>query len=73
MKILNLTTLLIFCCLLFSCISKTEKKQPKIIYNNAQNYKFDDDEIRDTKAKDIKKKQNLINTRLKSKEKNRTK
>ena len=56
MKKLNLATALILCGLLFSCTSKTEKKQPKIIYNNAQNYKFDDDEIQDRNAKDAKKK-----------------
>lgn len=56
MKKLNLTTVLILCGLLFSCISKTEEKQTEIIYNNAQNYKFDDDEIRDKYAKDAKKK-----------------
>jgi len=56
MKKLNLTTVLILYGLLFSCISKTEKKQRKIIYHNAQNYKFDDNEIRDTNVKDAKKK-----------------
>lgn len=56
MKILNLTIVLILCCLLFSCISKTEKKQPEIIYNDAHNYKFDDDEIIKRNKKDIKKK-----------------
>lgn len=45
MKKLNLTKLLILCCLTLSCNPKTEKKQPTIIYNNIQNYKFDDDEI----------------------------
>ncbi|WP_395051736.1 hypothetical protein [Flavobacterium sp.] len=56
MKKLNLTTLLIFCCLTLSCNPKTEKKQP-IIYNNNQNYKFDDDEIikRNTKTSKDKK------------------
>jgi len=56
MKKLNLTKLLILCCLSLSCNSKTEKKQPPV-YNNNQNYKFDDDEIikKSTKASKDKK------------------
>lgn len=56
MKKLNLTTLLILCILTLSCNPKTEKKLP-IIYNNNQNYKFDDDEIikRNTKPSKDKK------------------
>ena len=56
MKKLNLTRLLILCCLSLSCSPKAEKKQPPI-YNNNQNYKFDDDEIikRSTKASKVKK------------------
>jgi hypothetical protein len=38
-----------------SCNPKTENKQPPI-YNNNQNYKFDDDEIIKRNSKDIKKK-----------------
>jgi len=49
-KKINLTRLVILCCLTLSCNPEKEKKQPTIIYNNNnkinnQNYKFDDDEI----------------------------
>jgi hypothetical protein len=56
MKKLNLTALLILCCLTLSCNPKAEKKQPTIIYNNTQNYKFDDDEILKKNTKETKKK-----------------
>lgn len=55
MKTINLTKLLILCYLFLSCNPKTEKKQPTI-YNNNQNYKFDDDEILKRNTKDAKKK-----------------
>ncbi|MCI4442919.1 MAG: hypothetical protein JHC39_05370 [Lentimicrobium sp.] len=54
MKKLNLTKLLLLCCLTLSCNQKTEKKQPTIYYNN-QNYKFDDDEILKKNTKDTQK------------------
>lgn len=60
MKKLNLTTLLILCCLTQSCKPKTEKKLPLIHNNNNQNYKFDDDEIIKRNTKPFKnKKHNL--------------
>jgi hypothetical protein len=55
MNKLNLTKLLILCCLSLSCNPKTEKKQQPI-YNNNHNYKFDDDELIKRNTKDIKKK-----------------
>jgi hypothetical protein len=64
MNQLNLTALLILCCLFFSCNPKTEKKQPTINYNN-QNYKLDDDEILNRNTKDIKKKTPSDNSKSK--------
>jgi len=55
MKKITPIRLLILSCLLFSCHSKTEKKQPTI-YNYNQNYKFDDDEIQKRNTKDYLKK-----------------
>ena len=56
MKKINLTRLVILCCLTLSCNPKTEKKQPTIIYNTTQTYKFDDDEILKKNTKNGKKK-----------------
>lgn len=44
MRKLNLIQLLLLCCIQSSCQPKIEKKEP-IIYNNNQNYKYDDDEL----------------------------
>jgi hypothetical protein len=44
MRKLNLIQLLLLCFILSSCQPKIEKKEP-IIYNNNQNYKYDDDEL----------------------------
>jgi hypothetical protein len=70
MKKLNLTKLLILCCLSLSCNPKTEKPQP-IIYNNNnkinnQNYKFDDDEILKKNTKDSLKNAKSLQKELKS-------
>jgi hypothetical protein len=56
MKKINLTRLVILCCLTLSCNPKTEKKQPTILYNTTQTYKFDDDEILRKNTKNVKKK-----------------
>jgi hypothetical protein len=59
MKKLNLILFLFLSCFLFSCQPKKEKKQP-VIFNNHQNYKYDDDEIAKRNTKNSKdKKQNL--------------
>ena len=43
MKNLNLLRLLFLSFILFSCQPKKEKKEPVIIYNNNQNYKYDEE------------------------------
>jgi hypothetical protein len=52
MKKLNLIRLLFLCFILFSCETKKEKKQT-IIYNNnsIQNYKYDEEDLVNKKAK----------------------
>lgn len=61
MKNLNLTRLLFLSFILFSCQPKKEKKEP-IIYNNNQNYKYDDDELTRKSSNDsIDNKNNLDN------------
>lgn len=44
MKNINLLRILFLSFILFSCQPKKEKEKP-IIYNNNQNYKYDDDEL----------------------------
>lgn len=62
MRKLNLIRLLILSCILFSCQLKKEKKQP-IIYNNTQNYKYDDEELIRKNTKDTKDKKRNLETK----------
>jgi hypothetical protein len=58
MKKFNLTGILLASSILFSCQPKTEKKEP-IIYQNNQNFKYDDEPSKEKTIDTINKKANL--------------
>jgi hypothetical protein len=62
MKKFNLTGILLASSILFSCQPKTEKKEP-IIYQNNQNFKYDDEPSKEKTIDTINKKANLTKTK----------
>jgi hypothetical protein len=63
MKKFNLTGILLASSILFSCQPKTEKKEP-IIYQNNQNFKYDDEPSKEKTIDTINKKANLTKTKV---------
>jgi hypothetical protein len=63
MKKLNLTVILLTSSILFSCQPKIEKKEP-IIYQNNQNFKYDDEPAKEKTIDTINKKTNLTQTKV---------
>jgi hypothetical protein len=58
MKNLNLIRLLFLSCILFSCQPKKEIQEKPMIKNTVQNYRYDDDDIRNKSYHDTIKTKN---------------